>query len=286
MTTQVMSPRLNGQDIVRRLLVRVGVYERAKASWIYDLYWSFANKRILDDRRQEINFYRSLLTGFRKGDLIFDVGANLGYKVDIFLRLGANVVAAEPDELNQEILKQKFLRYRLKRKPLVVVGKAVSEKCSSETMWIDTPGSAKNTLSQKWAEALRDGDGRFGQRLSFAECKVVETISIEQLIAAHGMPFFVKIDVEGHELSVLRGLQRPVPYLSFEVNLPEFRQEGLECIQVLGSLAHDGKFNYSPDCRRGLVLKRWISKEEILSVLDSCMDESIEIFWKTPMQKR
>jgi hypothetical protein len=151
-------------------------------------------------------------------------------------------------------------------------------------MWVDAPGGAKNTLSHKWVESLRSDDKRFGQKLSFGQWKEVETVSIEQLIAAHGMPFFVKIDVEGHELSVLRGMQRPVPYLSFEVNLPEFRREAHECVQVLASLAPNGKFNYTPDCRRGLVLERWISREEIRAVLDSCTDESIEVFWKTPLR--
>ena len=143
-----------------------------------------------------------------------------------------------------------------------------------------------NTLSQKWAEALRDDDRRFGHRLSFGQWKEVETISIEQLIAAHGSPYFIKIDTEGHELSGLRGMERPVPYLSFEVNLPEFRAEGLECIQVLGRLARDGKFNYIRDCRRGLVLKEWLAKEEFSVVLDSCTDESIEVFWKTSVRNR
>lgn len=283
MNTKVNSPRV--KDSLCRLLRRVGVYERTKASWIYDFYWRLADRRIIDDRRREIDFYRDLLDGFRERDLIFDVGANNGYKADIFLRFGAKVVAVEPDEASQEILKQKFLKYRLKRKRLVIVSKAISDRSSTETMWIDAPGGAKNTLSQKWAETLRDDEKRFGHRFSFGQWKEVETISIGQLIAAHGLPFFVKIDVEGHELSVLRGMRRPVPYLSFEVNLPEFRPEGLECIQVLGRLAPDGKFNYTPDCRRGLVLKHWLAKDEFSDVLESCTDESIEVFWKTPVRK-
>jgi FkbM family methyltransferase len=286
MTTEVNVPRVTYKAHLRRLLERVGVYERAKASWIYDAYWSMADRRIIDDRRREVDFYRNLLDGFREGDLIFDVGANQGYKTDIFMRFGAKVVAVEPDETSQEILKQRFLKYRLKRKRLIIVAKAVSDRGSTETMWIDSPGGAKNTLSQKWAETLRADDRRFGHELGFGQRKVVETISIEQLIAAHGLPFFVKIDVEGHELHVLRGMQRSVPYLSFEVNLPEFRREGLECIQVLGSLAPDGKFNYTPDCRRGLVLERWLPKEEFSAVLDSCRDESIEVFWKTSVREQ
>src|SRR5260370_2445784 len=161
------------KDSLRNLLRRAGVYERTKASWIYDLYWRLGDRRIIDERRKEIDFYRSLLEGFRDGDLIFDIGANQGYKADIFLRLGAKVVAVEPDETSQETLRQKFLQYRLKRKRLEIVSKAVSDRKSKETMWIDAPGGAKNTLSQKWAERLRDDDKRFGERLNFGQMKEV-----------------------------------------------------------------------------------------------------------------
>src|SRR5262249_42745152 len=157
----------------------------------------------------------------------------------IFLRLGARVVSVEPDKTNQEVLKQRFLQYRLKRKPLVIVPKAVSDRSSTERMWIDTPGSGMKTLSQKWAEIPRRDESRFWQRLSFGKWEEVETVSMETLITEYGLPFFVKVDVEGQELSVLRGMKRPVPYLSFEVNLPEFRPEGLECVQILARLARD-----------------------------------------------
>src|SRR5271167_4575397 len=133
MSNKVGFPRL--KDSVRGLLGRAGVYERTKASWIYDFYWSVADRRIIDDRRREIDFYRNLLEGFREGDLVFDVGANQGYKADIFMRLGARVVAVEPDVTGQEILKQRFLKYRLKRKKLIIVDKAISDRSSTETMW-------------------------------------------------------------------------------------------------------------------------------------------------------
>jgi FkbM family methyltransferase len=275
-----MTKRNNVRTYFKGIAERNGLYQRAKVSWIYDTYWSVFNRQIIDERRNEIIFYRELLEGFKQGDLVFDVGANRGYKTDIFLRLGAKVVAIEPDEVSQRILKQKFLKYGSKRESVEVVCGAVSSENATQEMWIDEPGSAKNTLSPKWVESLRDDESRFGHRLDFKQSKHVDTVSIEHLIGVYGSPFFIKIDVEGHELSVLQGLQRPVPFLSLEVNLPEFRDEGLECVRTLGRLTPTGKFNYSLDCQRGMMLKRWLSTTEFLEVVDSCEAPSIEVFWK------
>jgi len=273
--------RQGGSFSSQGLLGGTAIRGRAKESWIYDVYWRLVDPRIVEDRDKEVHFYRDLLKSLRRGDLIFDIGANQGYKAGIFLRLGARVVAVEPDDASQETLRRRFLTYRLRKKKLVIVPKAVSDRSSVEVLWIDTPGGAKNTLSRKWVEALSGDDNRFGERLQFGRRKEVETVSMNDLISAYGAPFFIKIDVEGHELSVLRGLKQPVPYLSFEVNLPEFRTEGGECIKTLNAVDPDGVFNYTPDCRRGLVLQSWVHDAEMAAILDSCTDESIEIFWKT-----
>jgi len=242
-----------------------------------------AGKGWIAARAKQLDFYRHVLSEFRPGDLIFDIGANDGFKTDLFLRMGARVVAIDPDETNQSILSEKFLKFRLVRKPVVIVGKAVSDNSALETMWIDGPGSAVNTLSQKWATALQTNKARHAHGhagLDFARQKTVETTTIEDLISAYGVPAFIKIDVEGYELKVIRGLRRPIPYLSFEVNLPEFQSEGLECVETLGRLATAGKFNYAVDCEQGLVLDRWLGADDFLSVLGRCTDSTIEVFWK------
>ena len=261
------------------LLKKIGIYHRLKASRLYDFYWGVVDKRLVEAMAKEVEFYQKLLVGFKPGDLIFDVGANHGHKTGIFLKLGARVVAIDPDETNQQVLRETFFWYRWRKQPVVVVGKAVSGSSGTLQMWIDEPGSAKNTLSQKWVDTLRHDESRFGHRLNFAQQKEVETVSLEELIRIHGTPFFVKVDVEGHEPQVLQGLKRAVSYLSFEVNLPEFRQEGLECIEILGNVSRNGRFNYAVDCEHGMILEQWQSLEEFKETFNSCAEPSIEVFW-------
>jgi FkbM family methyltransferase len=268
---------------VRRVLERAPLYYRLRSSRIHDVYRRIAAKGSIVARNKQIDFYRHLLQGFRPGELIFDVGANEGFKADLFLRLGARVVAIEPDETNQFILRESFVTLRFARKPVVIVGKAVSDKVAVETMWIDGPGSAVNTLSPKWAAALKENKARHQYRhwgLDFAQSKTVETTTLETLIATYGVPIFVKIDVEGHELGVIRGLQRPVPYLSFEVNLPDFRSEGLQCVELLKGLAVNGKFNYAVSCEDGFALEQWPNADEFSRVLENCTESCVEVFWR------
>ena len=279
------SPKLH----IQRMLQRAGLYHRLRTSNIHDLYWRIAGKHWIVAREKQLDFYRRLLTELRPGDLIFDIGANEGFKTDLFLRLGGRVVAVDPDETNQSILQERFARFRFVRRPVVIVGKAVSDSCSVETMLIDGPGSAVNTLSQKWATTLNSNKARHSHGhsgLDFTRRKTVETTTVERLMSIYGVPIFIKIDVEGYELNVIRGLQRPVPYLSFEVNLPEFRSEGLQCVDILGRLAAAGQFNYAVECEQGLALKRWVSADEFLHVLGQCTEGAIEVFWKgSPMSE-
>jgi FkbM family methyltransferase len=266
------------------MLKRARLYHRLRTSSIHDLYRRVADRSWILARDEHLGFYRRLLPDLRQGDLIFDVGANEGLKTDLFLRMGAHVIAIEPDETNQVILRERFVKLRLARKPVVIVGKAVSDRSTVVPMWIDGPGSAVNTLSQKWAIALRENKERHAYGhcgLDFAQSRSVETTTLDDLIDLYGRPLFIKIDVEGYELNVIRGLRQAVPCISFEVNLPEFRPEGLQCVKLLGALSVEGKFNYAVDCGRGLMLEHWLNCAEFLRVLQQCVENTIEVFWKS-----
>src|SRR5262249_44014404 len=132
------------------MLRRMGVYNRLRHSRIGDFYWSLTQPNRIIARDQEVAFYRTALSGFERSALIFDVGANIGEKVDVFLRMGASVVAVEPDPVCQLILAQKYHRLRLNACPVQLISNAVGSTDGVERMWVDGDGSALNTLSSKW----------------------------------------------------------------------------------------------------------------------------------------
>ena len=269
------------KDAAQSALKRLGLYQRFKVSYAYDLYWAVADRLVLTARAREVDFYHNLLEDLKRGDWIFDIGANCGEKVDIFLRLGAKVLAVEPDVSNQLTLTQRFRQWRIVKKQVVVVGKAVSDREGVQTLYVNADGSALNTLNKKWVDALARDGHRFGRTLEFNRKQQTETTTLERLIEQFGTPFFVKIDVEGCELEVLRGLERPIRYLSFEVNLPEFKSEGQQCIERLCAIEPNGTFNFAVSCQEGLLLSQWLSGRDFMAVFDRCDQSSLEIFWQS-----
>jgi hypothetical protein len=97
-------------------------------------------------------------------------------------------------------------------------------------------------MSEEWMKRTVES-GRFaGHRWKAAS--TVQTTTLDALCSKFGRPVFAKIDVEGHEAVVLRGLSIPIPYVSIEF-APEALQSTFSCLDRLEKI---GKycFNYSP----------------------------------------
>ncbi len=196
---------------------------------------------------------------------MFDVGANMGEKTDIFLSLGAKVVAVEP----QPICLEK-LRLRFAGNPKVhIVAKALGERPGKAEMSVCDVESGVSTLSNRWKQG-----SRFSGHDLWKKVQSVEVTTLDLLIAEFGRPTFCKIDVEGYEPFVIAGLSQPIPYLSFEF-MREFLDDTQKCAEQLSRLG-TAEFNYSRGESMALKHRAWKPGPDLLAELKQ--DEE-RLFW-------
>jgi FkbM family methyltransferase len=146
----------------------------------------------------------------KTGDLVFDVGSHVGDRIAAFRRLRARVVACEP---NPPLVKTIRLIYG--RDPQVIIEPvAVGRAAGTIEMKINLDNPTVSTASKDFLKASEGAPGWEGQ--SWDKSITVGMTTLDALIARHGTPAFMKIDVEGFEAEALGGLTQPVPALSFE----------------------------------------------------------------------
>jgi FkbM family methyltransferase len=146
----------------------------------------------------------------KRGDLVFDVGAHVGDRIASFRRLGARVVAVEPQPPVARMLRLLYGRDRHVSIERVAVGRSAG----TLTLRVNVANPTVSTASDEFVQAAADAPGWTGQR--WTKTVNVPVTTLDSLIARHGAPAFVKIDVEGFEAEALAGLSRPVAALSFE----------------------------------------------------------------------
>ncbi|MBV9968561.1 MAG: FkbM family methyltransferase [Xanthobacteraceae bacterium] len=144
------------------------------------------------------------------GDLVFDIGGHVGDRVAAFRRLGARVVVAEPQPALATTLRLLF-----GRDPEVMVEEAAIGRTAGKiALRINPDNPTISTASDAFIAAADGAPGWEGQHWS--RTVEVAMTTLDALIARHGRPRFIKIDVEGFEAEALAGLSSPVPAVSFE----------------------------------------------------------------------
>jgi FkbM family methyltransferase len=200
------------------------------------------------------------------GDLVFDIGAHVGDRIAAFRRLRARVVAIEP----QPAL-VRTLRLLYGRDPNVTIeAAAVGRSPGSIDLNLNLDNPTVATASQDFVAAASHARAWQGQ--TWTKSVLVPMTSLDRLIAKHGVPAFIKIDVEGFEAEALAGLTRAVPALSFEFTTIQ-RDVAQACIARCAELGYTG-FNAALGESHTFVHADWLDAVAISRWLAELPDEA------------
>ena len=191
----------------------------------------------------------------QRGDLVFDVGAHVGDRVASFRRLGCRLVAVEPQPALVKTLKLLYGRSA----DVTIEAAAVGRAAGTIDLMINADNPTVSTASAQFVAAARDAPGWQEQRWS--ERVNVPMTTLDALIARHGVPAFIKIDVEGFEAEALAGLSRPVKTLSFEFTTIQ-RDVAQACVKRCEALGLT-RFNAALGESQILVHADWIGSGDI-----------------------
>lgn len=197
-----------------------------------------------------------------EGDLVFDVGAHLGDRSAAFAALGGRVVAIEPQPRIA-----RWLRLLVGRNARIEIRtEAVGARPGIESLAISRRHPTVSTMSDAWPEVAAERNPGF-EGVRWDERVHVPVVTLDGLIERYGEPSFCKIDVEGYEAEVLRGLGRPLRALSVEFVSGQL-DVAVACVRRLQELA-DYRYNVVLGERRDFALAAWMSADEVLTWLEA-----------------
>jgi FkbM family methyltransferase len=164
-------------------------------------YWYFGKKR----ECETMSLFSEMIA---KGDFVVDIGGHIGYMSTYFAHLVGSqgrVVVFEPGPNNLPYIRANVQHHSNIR----LIEEAVTDSTGSVTLYTEELSGQNNSLLKRYsvfeANMRATEVGEIKRGAITVRCSTLDAFLDA---TSYGNPSFVKIDVEGSELSVLRGMRK------------------------------------------------------------------------------
>ena len=261
--------KLTIRNIAGTLAMKLHCYWLLRNVW--DVIAGFTPEQQAMDKR-----LRVLLGSFvKKGDLVFDIGANRGNYTRLLVDMGAKVIAVEP---NVKLYKKLVRRFIYDFDDVEVVWAAASDVEDKYRVLYSCEDHGLSSLSPEYIESV---DKVIFPKYTWNKEQIVPTITLHQLMGKYGVPAFIKMDIEGHEKVALQAMNTASKFISVEYarNFPRGFIESVNRLDTIGM----NQFNYTRFAEHELVLTEWVNKDQLI---DSILSNHSEVLWGDIYAKR
>jgi FkbM family methyltransferase len=147
-------------------------------------------------------------SNIQERSLVFDIGLNNGDDTAYYLGLGYRVVGVEANPLLVEQCTRRF-ENDIGRGRVKIVNVGVLKEAGEFTFF-------RNLSDDGWSSF----DPEKGKKDGKWEELTIPCVTTQELIAEHGRPFFMKVDIEGADFQTLHSISADIApaYISLELN--------------------------------------------------------------------
>jgi FkbM family methyltransferase len=154
-------------------------------------------------------------------DLIYDIGAHLGHDTAYYLHRGYRVIAIEANPTTAELLKKRFKK-EIINGHLKIINKALSPIKGMVELYISKSDSGSCSIFSDEVNDIEDSI-------------TVVSAPLSLLLKEFGVPYYMKIDIQGADKHCLESLDRnDLPkFISWEMD-----RDQLECLKIVHNLGY------------------------------------------------
>lgn len=199
---------------------------------------------------------------------IYDIGANIGkfteVNIDKYINCEFIVVEANPNLI--PVLEKKFESI----KNIKILNLCVSDSDGFVDFYISEADTI-STASKEWINESRFNNFKYNSPIK------VKSVSIDSMMIEYGESDYTKIDVEGYEYTIIKGIEKYIGLISFE-----WAEEMI--LDIKNSLFHlnsigykEFYITYNDDYK--FIPDFYISYNDIISELDNNLDDKRKEKW-------